>query len=140
MLKARDIAFDKLKAFGKTPDRFGLTHADFLPENLMVDGDDVRIIDFDDCGYGWHVMELATSLFFLIGEEPYDLAYEGLVEGYRSERDLPDEHLTMLPTFFIARGLNYIAWLESRQETETAKELGPVIIEGVCALAEDYIS
>ena len=140
LVKARDAVSKELAAFGKSPDRYGLTHADFLPENLLADGEDVRIIDFDDCGFGWHLMDIATSLFFLIGEEPYDAAYEGIIEGYRSERDLPDDHLVLLPTFFLARGLNYLAWLESRQETETAKELGPVILEGVCALAEDYLS
>ena len=46
---------------------YGLTHGDFLLENLLRDGDTVLIIDFDDCGFGfgWHVMDVATSLTFL---------------------------------------------------------------------------
>ena len=35
-----------------------------------VPGDDVRLIDFDDAGFGWHLFELVTSLYFMTGE-PY---------------------------------------------------------------------
>ena len=139
LLTARKQILASLVHFGKTPDRFGLTHADFLPENLLADGDDLRIIDFDDCGFGWHMMDIATSLFFLVGEPVYQPALEGLIGGYRSERTLPEEHLEMLPTFLLARGLNYLAWIRSRQETDTAQEIGPVLVEGVTALAESYL-
>jgi len=139
LLEARRLILKRLETFGKSPDRYGLTHADFLPENLLADGDDLRIIDFDDCGFGWSMMDIATSLFFLVGEPSYAAAYEGLVAGYRAERELPDEHLEMLPTFLLTRGLNYLAWVQSRQETETAREIGPILVEGVTALAHDYL-
>ncbi len=42
------------------------------PENLMVDGPRVRLIDFDDAGYGWHLFEIATSLYFHIGQPYFD--------------------------------------------------------------------
>ena len=140
LLKAREKILQQLGRFGKESDHYGLAHADFLPENLLSDGDKVRIIDFDDCGFGWHIMDIATSLFFLLGEPAYDQAYAGLLEGYRSERDLPDEHLEYMPSFLLARGLTYLGWVHSRKETETAQEIGPVLLEGVCALAEDYLS
>ena len=139
LLEARELIQERLTAFGKSPDRYGLTHADFLPENLLADGDELRIIDFDDCGFGWNMMDIATSLFFLIGEPSYDAAYEGLIAGYRSERALPHGRLEMLPTFLLTRGLNYLAWIQSRQETETAQEIGPILVEGVTALAHDYL-
>lgn len=130
----------KLAAFGKGPDRYGLTHADFLPENLLTDGEVVRIIDFDDCGFGWHVMDIATSLFFLLGEPGCEAARTGLIDGYRSERTLPHEHLAMLPTFLLARGMTYLGWVHSRRETQTAREIAPMLVEGVCALADEYLA
>lgn len=138
LLKARDVILKKLAAFGKGEDRYGLTHADFLPENLMSDGKDISIIDFDDCGFGWHLMDISTSLFFLIGEDGYEPAREGLIEGYRSRRSLPDSHLDMLPTFLLARGLTYLGWVHSRSETETAQAMASDLIEGVCAMALEY--
>ena len=138
--KAADRVVETLNAFGQTADCFGLTHADFLPENLLINADSIRIIDFDDCGFGWHMMDIATFLFFLVGEPSYDAAYNGVIEGYRSVRQLPDSHLELLPTCLLARGLTYLAWVHSRHETETAQEIAPVLIEGVCALAEDYLA
>ena len=139
LLCAREKAKDELAEFGKAPDRYGLTHADFLPENFLYDGKTVNIIDFDDCGFGWHIMDLATSLFFLIGEESYNAAYDGLIEGYRRERNLPDAHLKKLPVFFLVRSLSYLSWIQSRQETETAKEIGPGLVKTACVIAEDYL-
>jgi Ser/Thr protein kinase RdoA (MazF antagonist) len=110
-----------------------------LPENLMTDGKDISIIDFDDSGFGWHLMDIATSLFFLLGEETYESAYAGLIEGYRNQRALPDSHLEMLPTFLLARGMTYLGWVHSRRETETAQEIAPLLVKGVCALADDYM-
>lgn len=138
--KAKLAIQKKLAVFGKSQDRYGLTHADFLPENLLSDGEVVRIIDFDDCGFGWHVMDIATSLFFLLGESGYETACNGLIDGYRSERALPYKCLEMLPTFLLARGMTYLGWVHSRRETETAQEIAPVLVEGVCALAEDYMA
>jgi len=129
-----------LTVFGKDKDRYGLTHADFLPENLLIDGGCLRVIDFDDCGYGWHMMDLATALFFLLEDPNFDVAFEGFVAGYRSVRELPDAHLKMLPAFFIARGLVYLSWCHTRSETDTAKEFGPVIVQAVDKMAQDYLN
>lgn len=137
---AAEIVRHKLDEFGQSSDRYGLIHADFLPENLLVDGETMRLIDFDDAGFGWHLFDVATSVFFFVGEEPFDAILEALVEGYRTERKLSDEHLEMLPTFLMARGLTYLGWLHTRKETETAQELTPVVVDGVCALAEEYCS
>jgi len=130
---------DRLLEFGKGRDRYGLIHADFLPENLIVRDDGVRILDFDDCGYGWHLFDLATALFFHLGEATFADARTSLVAGYRTTRPLPDAHLEMLPAFLLARGLTYVSWVTSRWETETARDLSGEIIEGVTALAEEFL-
>jgi len=140
ILQVRAKLQTDLTTFGKSIDRYGLTHADFLPENLLINDGRLRIIDFDDCGYGWHMMDLATALFFLLGTPAFEPAFEGFIEGYRSVRDLPDEHLEMLPTFFIARGLVYLSWCHTRSETDTAKQLGPLIVDGIIEMARDYLN
>ena len=137
--KAADAVSRDLEGFGKTPDRFGLTHADFLPENLLLNHGDLRIIDFDDCGFGWYIMDIATAVFPLLGEENFDPAFEGMVEGYRSNRDLPDSHLKLLEVCFLARLLSYLAWVTERQETQEFVELSPVFISAAVELAEGYM-
>ncbi len=129
-----------LAVCGMRSDRYGLIHADLVPENLLVDGDRVRVIDFDDAGFGWHLFELATSLYFISADEGYPTARAALIRGYRSLRALPDEQLEWLPLFLAARGTTYLGWVHTRQESDTARELTPFLIERACAAAEEYLA
>ena len=99
-----------------------------------------RVIDFDDCGYGWYLFDLATSIFFLQGTEHFNLAQEALIMGYRKNRPLTDEHLSWLPPIFMARATTYLGWMHTRSETETAKEMTPFIIELIFSLVDDYLN
>jgi Ser/Thr protein kinase RdoA (MazF antagonist) len=56
----------ELAQWGTGNDRFGLIHADLVPENVMVGSDGLRIIDFDDAGHGWHLFEISTSSEILV--------------------------------------------------------------------------
>ncbi|RTR38761.1 aminoglycoside phosphotransferase [Shewanella canadensis] len=131
---------NEFNEFGQTPDRYSLIHADMLPENLLESGDSYSLIDFDDAGFGWHMFDIATSLFFHLGEEHFDDVLHALLTGYRRVRDLPDEHLAMLPSFLLARGTTYLGWAHTRKETDIAKELTPIVKAGVIELAEHYLS
>jgi Ser/Thr protein kinase RdoA (MazF antagonist) len=137
---ARARIHDDLIACGKSKQSYSLIHADFAPENLLVDGDRVSLIDFDDAGFGWHLFEIATSLYFILGEDYFDAARDAVIEGYRSCRPLPDEQLEYLPMFFVARGFTYVGWAHTRSETQTAREMTPMLVETICNLSEDYLS
>jgi len=126
--------------FGKTTDRFGLIHADLVPENILIDGDRLRIIDFDDAGFGWHMFEIATSLYFIRRDRLYETARDALVTGYRRHRALPDEHLRLLPMFLAARGTTYLGWVHTRKGEATALELLPQLVELAEAAAADYFA
>ncbi len=138
--RARDAVFRDLAALSKTPAAYSMIHADFAPENVMVEGDRVRLIDFDDSGYGWHLFELATALYFIRSEPYYERAKDALIAGYRKHRSLSDEQLESLPLLMLARGTTYVGWVHTRSETDTARELTPMILEMACELAEDYLS
>jgi Ser/Thr protein kinase RdoA (MazF antagonist) len=140
LLRARAEFADELAAYGTSPDRYGLIHADLVPENLLVVGKRVQVIDFDDAGFGWHLFELATSLYFLTGDAMYPTAREALIRGYRSERELRDEALERLPLFLAVRGTTYLGWVHTRQGSETARELTPFLVERACAVAEEYFA
>ena len=135
--QARDISAAALAGFGKAPDRYGLVHGDMLPENLFYDGTELRLIDWDDTGFGWHVYDFATALFAHLGRETFEPALSAMVEGYRRHRPLPDEHLAMLPILIMARALSYVGWAHTRRET--AGELTPLIIEVSCMLAQQLV-
>jgi Ser/Thr protein kinase RdoA (MazF antagonist) len=140
--------FDRLRArivhdlttYGRAPDRFGLIHADLIPENILVDANRLRIIDFDDAGFGWYLFEIATSLYFIRRETHYEVARDALVAGYRRHRSLPDAHLRLLPMFLAARGTTYLGWVHTRKGEATARELTPQLIELAIAAADDYFA
>lgn len=140
LIAARDKAYEMLVAFGKSGENYGLIHADLMPENIMVaDDGTVRVIDFDDSGFGWHMYDLATATLFHIGEDHFDDLVANWVKGYRSERNLPDEHLAMLPTFLMTRTLVALGWAHTRKETETAIAMTDDVIALGCHLAEEYL-
>jgi Ser/Thr protein kinase RdoA (MazF antagonist) len=119
---------------------YGLIHADFVADNLLYGPDGVRVIDFDDCGFGWWMFELATALFFHIGEPHYAAVEAALVAGYRSEAPLSDADWARLPLFLFLRSLTYLGWVASRPETETAREGTSGMVALATRLAEDYLA
>ena len=139
MIAARTAVARELADFGSGPDRYGLIHADLVPENVLVNGEDLRIIDFDDAGWGWFLFDIATSLYFLTGDAIYPAARAALIEGYRSERPLPDVMLDHLGTFMAARATTYLGWVHTRQGTETARDLTPFLVERACTVAEEWL-
>ena len=139
ILRARERLRQGLGALERSPAVYSLIHADFAPENLLVDGERLRLLDFDDAGFGWHLFELATPLFFHLGQPYFPMIRDAIIAGYRAERTLADAHLALLPMFLAARGFTYLGWVHTRQETETARELTPMLVELACDAATDYL-
>jgi Ser/Thr protein kinase RdoA (MazF antagonist) len=140
LLRLRGLIACDLADYGVHADRYSLIHADLVPENLLIDGSRVCVIDFDDAGFGWHLFELATSLYFITGDSTYSAARDALIRGYRSERALGDAALERLPLFLAVRGTTYLGWVHTRQGTDTANEMTPFLIERACAVAEEYLA
>ena len=138
--RARKQVRAELLAYGQSETNYSLIHADMGPENVLVDGDCVRLIDFDDAGFGWHLFEIATTASVHRSAENLDRVLDPVVAGYRAHRPLPDEELERLPVFLLARGLINLAWVATRQETVTAKCEGGDQIANVCRYAERYLS
>ncbi|MEO0961786.1 MAG: phosphotransferase [Pseudomonadota bacterium] len=112
----------ELDAFGKAPDRYGLTQADLMPENIMICQDGIRLIDFDDTGDSWVLFEVVTALIDLVGSDYFDPCLGAIIAGFREHRALPDEHLGMIPTFMMARILSYVAHTVSHPHLEQSDQ------------------
>lgn len=140
LARARKRVYRDLSRLDRLPETYSLIHADLLPENLLVDHGRVRLIDFDDAGFGWHLFELATVLYMIAGEPYFTEARDALFAGYRLHRRLPDEMLENLPLFMLARGLSYVSWVHTRRQTDTARELTPVLLAAACRRADEYLS
>ncbi len=142
LLQARDVVYKDLTAYHADPEnacRYSMIHADCVSENVMVDGSKVRLIDFDDAGFGWHLFDIATALNFEMDEDHFASVRDALIEGYRENRALPQSQVDALPLFFLARSFTYLGWVHTRSETQTAKELTPMLVEMACQRAEEYL-
>lgn len=129
---------ERLEQYGKGQDKFGLIHCDLRHANLLVDGEDVKVIDFDDCGFSWYLYDLASSLTF-IEHRPYvPNLIEAWVKGYRKVRTLSKEEEQEIPTFIMMRRLQIMAWIGSR-DNETADEMGSEYTEQTDLLAQKYL-
>lgn len=130
---------ERLAAYGKGPERFGLIHCDLRLANLLVDGSAVKVIDFDDCGFSWFMYDAATPVSFYehLPEVP-DLVRHWLI-GYRRAADLPAADEAEIPTFLMLRRLLLVAWIGSHAETELARSMGVDYTEGTVGLCETYL-
>lgn len=130
----------RLEAFGAGPDRFGLVHADMRLANLLAGPAGVTVIDFDDCGFGWYLYDLGSSLSFIEGDPRVPELIDSWVSGYRSYGELSGEEEAELPTFVLLRRLLLVAWIGSHADTDLAASMGTAFTRGTCELAETYLS
>lgn len=118
LLGARDRVRARLQALGPVRQ---LVHGDLIPDNVLVDGERLNVIDFDDCGWSWPLFELATSVFPLLVGGGFDAGLEGFLAGYGEVRAFPEEELALLPDMLVARGLSYLGWPVGRPEIHSQR-------------------
>jgi Ser/Thr protein kinase RdoA (MazF antagonist) len=110
-----------LAGLDRRPAGYSLIHADMHPGNVLVDGDVLTVIDFDDAGYGWHAYDIAVALFYQQRGANFEAFERAYVAGYRSVRRLSEETLALLPMFRLIRGLAQIGWFHQRPELDRAE-------------------
>lgn len=104
------------------PATFGLIHADLHHYNLLFARGTVKAIDFDDCGFGPHLYDLAVTLNELLRRATYPALRAGLLAGYRRVRPLSAEHEMYLDTFIALRQLQDALWVLEQREHPAISE------------------
>ncbi len=118
---------EELQSLPTSPLDFGLIHNDLHFANFLIQPDgQVTIIDFDDCGYGWFVMDVAMALFdVLVVYDPLDenesqrfarQFMTNYLSGYRKKNDLAPFWLSQIPHFLKLKELCIYADLMGRPE------------------------
>jgi Ser/Thr protein kinase RdoA (MazF antagonist) len=130
----------RLSAYGQGQERFGLIHCDLRLANLLIDDGAVKVIDFDDCGFGWYMYDAATPVSFYEHEPQVPNLIDSWKRGYRRVLNLSRADEDEIPTFIMLRRLLLVAWIGSHAETELAKSMGHPYTEGTCELCENYLA
>jgi Ser/Thr protein kinase RdoA (MazF antagonist) len=138
--RAVDLIRRRLEKFGQGPDRFGLIHGDMRLANLLVAGDEVKVIDFDDCGFSWLLYDAATAVSFFEHERHVPELMDSWVRGYRRVGNLPAGDEAEIPTFVMLRRMILVAWIGSHSETDLAQSMGVAYTEKTAPMCEDFLS
>ena len=108
MLRCRQLANDILQRESLD---YGLIHADLVRENILIKGNELQLIDFDDSGFGYRLFDVATTLGKNWQEADAKQLEAAFIEGYGSVRQ---QDWQWLPLFTMLRALTYVGWIVPR--------------------------
>ncbi|MGF1458311.1 MAG: phosphotransferase [Leptolyngbyaceae cyanobacterium] len=105
-----------MNSLGEDAEQFGLIHGDFWLGNLLVQADDIGVIDFADCGWGYWGYDLARLLNDFADEPHYSNCLASLLQGYRQVRPFPPAQLPHLKLFLAAQQVALALWRVNRAQ------------------------
>ena len=129
----------RLAAYGSGPDRFGLIHGDLRLANLLTLDGTVKVIDFDDCGFGWYMYDLAAVVSFHEHLPVVPDLMSALLPGYRTVKSVSKAEEDELPTFLMLRRLMLVAWIGSHPAADLAQTLGEALTVQTVGLCNAYL-
>ena len=115
---------------------YGLLHADLVSANVLVDGANLALIDFDDGGFGFRLFELATSLVKHHAEPEFANLRCALIAGYQAVRPLDVRKLDL---FLAIRAASYVGWNISRIDEAGAATRNQRFINTANSLIRAYL-
>jgi Ser/Thr protein kinase RdoA (MazF antagonist) len=107
---------------------FGLIHGDYLPKNVLWNGASMAVIDFEDCGWGYWLYDLAPTCLLLraIHQQP---AFESaFIRGYGAEHPLHDLDHTIIEDFMAARHVASCRWQAANLHNPRIRETAATVI------------
>lgn len=124
----------KLPIDGKT---YGLVHTDVHHYNLLVDGDQITLIDFDDAHHTWFAGDIATILFYLppLAQKPENLAdftrfwLANFQKGYEQEYRLEDWWKETYHDFLKLREMVTYVWINKKLDMDNLDERQQQIVD-----------
>ncbi|WP_113652649.1 phosphotransferase [Pedobacter namyangjuensis] len=92
--------------------RKGVVHLDVWFDNMNIDGNDITIFDFDFCGNGWLIYDLAYYIMQIHSTEvstaDYELKVSSFLNGYESITKISTEERRLLPVLGLAIYVFYV--------------------------------
>lgn len=128
---------ERLKKLPVTRNTYGLVHTDVHQHNLLVDGQKMTVIDFDDVHHMWFACDVATLLFYSrwLGGRDADMAeftkfyLAHFWKGYESEYQLDGWWKETYHDFLKLREMVTYVWLNKKWDLDSLDDRQQAAIE-----------
>lgn len=130
----------RMEIYGKSASKYGLIHSDLRLANLLIQDNETKLIDFDDCGFSWYMHDLASAVSFVEDHESLPTWIARWIAGYEKIGKLTREDIDIIPALIMQRRIQLLSWFSSHSDTMLAHELGEAWIKDTVALANEYLS
>lgn len=141
-LEIVNIASEKIEKriseLEKNKENFGFIHGDIYFRNVLFHRGEIRAIDFDLCGFGYYLYDLAVP-FWPSKQGDVDKALEKVICGYRKVRILTKEKESYIKDFLAVRRLIDAKYFAIHFREIRFSEIAPVIISGATSELKKYL-
>lgn len=138
--RAMGVVLTRLARIERDAERFGLIHSDFRLANILIEDERTKVIDFDDCGFGYFLYDLASALTFIETRPDAPELIETWLAGYRRVAEIPSDVEAEIPSFVMLRRILILGYLGNRRHLEYVQELGIEYTTESLDLAEAYLA
>lgn len=137
--QAEAAALARLDGWERTPETWGIIHADLRPSNVMTRDGDLTIIDFDDCGSTYFLYDFASAFSFIEHERSTPDLAKRWVRGYTSILPLNDDDLVHACSLSMIRRVQMLGWTTTHREDALPPEIWNAQVPGTEDVARKYL-
>lgn len=133
---------EKMRDVMSAANGYGMIHADLIAKNIVFvdeNGEQVALIDFDNCAYGYYLYDLAPFLWGLRDQPQYGAIKQALWDGYTTVRDADDD-AAHLEAFVAARHVASCRWVAASTHLPSIRDRAPQIIAERVREMENYLT
>ena len=110
LFDARDSIRAGLQKIPENASSFGLIHYDLHVGNFLFQDGQANMIDFDECGFGFYLFDVAHILFEFIGQPGFDTFRAAAISACTNATD--DNGMNdQLNLFLALQSMAYVNWL-----------------------------
>lgn len=104
-VQACELLTQRVATLDHSPTHYNLIHADLHHGNYLFKDKQLYAIDFDDCGYGPFMYDLAVTLWYVRTRPHFAQFREQLCAGYATQRPLPPDYNRQIDLLLAVRSL-----------------------------------
>jgi Ser/Thr protein kinase RdoA (MazF antagonist) len=136
---AADRARSRIGALSGQSAEIGLVHSDLHVANVMRAGEQLWVIDFDDCGPSWYMQDASVALACLDPAVSATDVTQSWIDGYRSVRPLDNDSVAVIADFVMTRHLYTLGWCATHPHADLPAMYSDVA-PSIAVAAELYLA